>query len=237
MDFADYPQAPNGNFDLFKQENRGDTMHQDLGLDPSDPLNLLLNNSSQDSSMEDGNSSHGTPPDWSQLSSALWPNQGSMQQGNLGENMKYPGLGMDFLQMDMGFNPSMAVDPSALHYDNHGYNPGFDILGYQNQHLATEFLSAPFPFTFNSHPVTSESSLSDNDFNAQVKERRSSVTSSSESSSGASLSPVLEHSPAVPVSNDPADELAKRVRQTAGVMLAVSAGPPFQQSQLRTFFV
>lgn len=232
MDFAEYPQAPIGDFDSFKQDKQDNPMHQDLGLDPSDPLNLFLHNSSQNSSMEDANSPYGTPSDWSQLSSALWPNPGSMQQGNPGENAKYPGISTDFLQMDMGFNPPMAIDPSALHYDSHGYNSGFDMSGYQNQHLATEFLSAPFPFTFNSQPV-SESSMSNNEFSAQVNGRRLSVTSSSESSSGASLSPVLEHSPAVAVSTDPADDLAHHVRQVAGVMLAVSAGPQLQPSQPR----
>src|ERR1700733_4500122 len=106
MDFADPPIMSSGNFDPFEQEHRDSAMPRDLGLDPSDPLNLLLNNSSQDSSMEDSSSSHGSPPDWSQLSSSFWPNQG--------ENMKpYPALGMDFLQMDMDFNPSMAVDPNS----------------------------------------------------------------------------------------------------------------------------
>jgi hypothetical protein len=231
MDFSECLPASSGEFDFFKEEKRDGTMSQDLGLDPSDPLNLLLNNNSQDSSMDENNSSHGSPPDWSQLSSSLWPNEGSMQN-NLGENTKYSDLGMDFLQMDMDFNQSMAVDPNALHYNNQEYNSGFDFSPYQNRHLATEFLSTPFPFTFNSHASSGPSALSD-EFNAQVKERRLSVTSSSESSSGASLSPVLAHSPAVVVSNnDPAEELAQRVRQAAGVMLAVSAGPQYQQPQL-----
>lgn len=233
MDFADYPPAPSGDFDLFREGNRDNTMSQDLGLDPSDPLNLLLNNNPQDSSMDDGNSSQGSPPDWSQLSSSLWPNQVPMQ-GNPGENMKYPDMGIDFLQMDMDFNPSMAVEPSALQYDSQGYNSGFDLSVYQNQHLASELLSAPFPFTFNPHA----SSISNDKFSEQTKQRRLSVTSSSESSSGASLSPVLEHSSAVVVPNhDPADELAQRARQAAGVMLAVSAGPQYQQSQFSTRFV
>lgn len=206
MDFADPLIMSSGNFDPFEQENRDCAMPRDLGLDPSDPLNLLLNNSSQDSSMEDSNSSHGSPPDWSQLSSSLWPNQG--------ENMKpYPDLGMDFLQMNMDFNPSMAVDPNSLQYSNGAYD--------LNQQLSNEFMSASFPFTFNSHQ-SSEGPIMSNDF---VKERQPSVTSSSEgSSSRASLSPVPEHTSAV-------DELAQHVRQTAGVMLAVPSGSQYQQQR------
>lgn len=229
MDYAatQQPHMSNGDFDHFKQENRDTTMHQDLGLDPSDPLNLLLNNNtsgSQDSSMEDTNStsSHGSPADWSQLESTLWPQQ---------QSKSYPdmGIGMDFLQqMDMDFNPSMAVDPSALQYNNtHSYNTGtFDLPSYHNDQVANELLSASFPFTFNS---------TGDDFSAlQGKERRMSVTSSSASSSGASLSPVLEHTNAVPIPSnliDPADELAQRVRQIAGVMLAVPAGSQYQPLQ------
>lgn len=220
MDFTDHTTTTSSDYDRFKQE----AMSQDLGLDPSDPLNLLLNNNGQDSSMEDSNSSHGSPPDWSQLSSTLWPNQ-----NNQGENMKYPDLGMEFLQMDMEFNPSMSVDPSALHYNNQTYNTAFDLSSYENPHMPNDLLSASFPFTFSSHP-SPEASVSSNDFGSSTKERRLSVTSSSESSSGASLSPVLEHTPAV-VSNDPMDELAQRVRQAAGVMLAVPMGSQYQTQQ------
>src|ERR1700674_2583405 len=154
-------------FDSFKQENRDGTMSQDFELDPSDPLNLLLNTNGHDFSMEDSSSSHGSPPDWSQFSSSLWPTHS-------GDNTKlaYPDLGLDFLQMDMDFNPSLAVDPSSLQYNS---NVGFDL----NQQLSNEFMSAaPFPFTFNSHPSPQESAVSSNGYSS---ERRSSVTSSSES--------------------------------------------------------
>ena len=203
----DTPQTTSGDFSRFKHENGDSTIHQDLGLDPSDPLNLLLNNSPQDSSMEDSSSSHGSPPDWNQFSSSFWPNQTLP-----GDDIKsFPDLGMDFLQMDMDFNPSLAVDPSSLQYNN----VGFDF----NQHLSNEFMSASFPFTFNSHPPPEESAVSSND------ERRPSMTSSSEGSApSASVSPILGHTSAV-------DELAQRVRQTAGVMLAVPAGSQYQQQR------
>lgn len=220
----------NHNPDQWKQENQDTT----LDLDPSDPLNLLLHNNSQDSSMDDTSSSnsHGSPPDWSTFSSTMWP------QHNGGENMKYPDVGaLDFLQhMDLDFNQSMAVDPNALHFNTHAFNPNtgpFDMSAYQNDQVANELLSAQFPFTLGSDsPFTGQNN----------KERRLSVTSSSESSSGASLSPVMEHAPphSIPTPapapaqmtfNDPAEELAHRVRQAAGVMMAVSAGFQPQQAQ------
>jgi hypothetical protein len=125
---------------------------------------------------------------------------------------------LDFLNMGMDFNPTMAVDPSALQYNN----AAFDL----NQQVSNEFMSASFPFTFNAHPSPEESAVSSNESSSDyAKDRRSSVTSSSESSpSVASLSPLLENTPAI-------DELAQRVRQTAGVMLAVSAGSQYQQQQ------
>ena len=163
--------------------------------------------------MEDSSSSHGSPPDWSQLSSSLWPNQG--------DNVKpFADISMDFLNMGMDFNPSMAVDPSSLHYNN-----AFDL----NQHFSNEFMSTSFPFTFNADLSPEESAVSSSESSSDfVKERRLSVTSLSESSSsgasGASLSPAPGHTLAV-------DELAQRVRQTAGVMLAVPAGSQYQQQR------
>lgn len=188
--------------------------------------------------MDDTSSSnsHESPPDWSTFSSSMWnPPQG--------ENVKYDMSSLDFLQqMDLDFsNQSMVVDPNALHFnthDTHGFNPNagvpFDMSAFQNDQVANELLSAQFPFTLGA----------DHDFsNPQNKQRRLSVTSSSESSSGASLSPVMEHAhshstaPSPPASvpvatfNDPADELAHRVRQAAGVMMAVSAGTGLQPQQ------
>jgi hypothetical protein len=143
---------------------------------------------------------------------------------------------MDFnipnLGMDMDFNPSMSVDPSTLQFDpNTTKLGGYDYDNYYPQ--TTDFLppGQPFPFTFQPNGTY----LSTGDL-GQYHQRRSSITSSS-SSSGASLSPILEHSMAAPGHHqmaqqsseeqypiDPADELAQRVRQSAGIMHAVQMG-------------
>lgn len=194
-------------------------MSQDLGLDPSDPLNLLLHNTSQgsDSSSIEGSSSLSTtPPDWSQLS-ALWPSGDSDDLGGTGMGKSYPDIMMDFANLsslNMDFNPSMSIDPNALHFDP----MKFSTYDADSHLLSNELLSAHFPFTF-------QPNLG-NDFSQPT--RRLSVTSSS-SSSGASLSPVMEPMSSPVVSyNDPAAELAQRVRQTAGVMLAVPMGAHIQ---------
>ncbi|KAJ2937072.1 hypothetical protein H1R20_g23, partial [Candolleomyces eurysporus] len=224
-------------------------MSTDLGLDPSDPLNLLLQNSapsSADTSMEDSGSSTSdgsSPQDWTQLST-LW--DGGDPTGGL----KYPEL-MDFndlssLPMDMDFNPALGLDASTLHYESlkYGAYPYDPTAAFNN--LPGELLPGQFPFTFQSALNASVSSFSSGESSSGSseggKERRLSITSSA-SSSGASLSPVPDCSPSPPSDPsspqpttpkvqvkqqegspaplDPAFELAASVRQTAGVMLAV----------------
>lgn len=224
-------------------------MSTDLGLDPNDPLNLLLQNSgpsSADTSMEDSGSSTtdgSSPQDWTQLST-LW--DGGDPMGGL----KYPEL-MDFndlssLPMDMDFNPALGLDASALHYDSLKYGGfSYDPASAFNN-LPGELLPGQFPFTLQSALNASASSFSSGESSSgsseSGKERRLSITSSS-SSSGASLSSVPDNSPSPqsgapspqpttpkvqvkkqegsPAPLDPAFELADFVRQSAGVMLAV----------------
>ena len=88
-------------------------MPPDLDLDPSDPLNLLLNNTSQNP--EDDESS-----DWSKFST-LWadPSVG-LKPSCSGGTTATTTFGFDdlgSLGMDMDFDPSMTIEPSALHYD------------------------------------------------------------------------------------------------------------------------
>ncbi|KAJ7749608.1 hypothetical protein B0H16DRAFT_1844681 [Mycena metata] len=55
-------------------------MNEDLGLNPSNPLNLLLHNHSQHNMQarkDNSSPSIGTPPDWSSLSS-MWPPEDKM---------------------------------------------------------------------------------------------------------------------------------------------------------------
>ncbi|KAI0292920.1 hypothetical protein BC826DRAFT_1017542 [Russula brevipes] len=175
-----------------------------------DHLSLLNDTtppSSTDSSQAD------SPPDWSQFSN-LWDNDHTAFPPT---NLKFDPTAIDFtlnipLNMDLDFDPSFAVDPSALHFDP--------------KMFATDLTSFP------PHQQLA--------FPQSVTPRRMSITSSS--SSGASFSPVLETAGPTPIAsipsttltspdlssapviasvNDPVDELAQSVRQAAGVTLAV----------------
>lgn len=226
-------------------------MSADLGLDPSDPLNLLLHNTCQgpESSMDDESTA---TQDWSKFST-LWADHTDQAVA-----MKpYPDI-MDFsdlgsLGTDMDFDLSMTIEPSALHYD---FAKLAQSMNYTNDNQYTsysaELESTQFPFTFQSVLAAGDiSSESASPVSHSKKERRLSITSSS-SSSGASLSPVPESLPspqpgcasdsvrsqaeyaqthADPYANDPAAELAQRVRQSAGVTLAVPIGSHFQACQ------
>ena len=178
--------------------------------------------------MEDSSCEGASPPDWSQFSS-LW------QENDLVQTKPYSDI-MDFtdpssLPIDMNFNPSMSVEPSALHFDpvKFNTNPNYsdDTSPYSNL-LAPQF---PFTFLLPYNPSLSSDSSSQM---ATHGRRRLSITSSS-SSSGVSLSSVSDLTPEVPTPtytidagnhaptyvDDPAAELAERVRQSAGVMLAL----------------
>lgn len=205
-------------------------MSTELGLDPSDPLNLLLQNGDASS---DEASQHENAQDWSKFST-LWTD-GADPTKHYSDMMDFADLSA--LPMDMDFNPSMSIEPSALHYDPMKFNFSYDD---QFSALSSELLSGQFPFGFQSALSASDFSGSSSD--SSTKERRLSITSSS-SSSGASLSPVpeslpsphasystdtpLKEEPSQP-SLDPAAELAQRVRQSAGVMLAVPMNAQLQ---------
>lgn len=168
-------------------------------LTATDPLSYLLQG---DSSGTDEASSQGqSPADWSPFTSWLEATQQ--------EKVPDMGLGSDFnftMPMDLDFEGSMAIDPSALHFNTSIFTqpeaPVFDASGAFKPEFFTQLLN-------------------------QNLGRRMSVTSSS-SSSGASLSPVLDHRPppaqssAGDLSNeDAATELAQRVLQAAGITFAV----------------
>ncbi|KII91270.1 hypothetical protein PLICRDRAFT_51441 [Plicaturopsis crispa FD-325 SS-3] len=194
-------------------------MSSELGLDPSDPLNMLLHNIPQngDSYMDDGSPQEGSPPDWSQLST-MWAPQGPMET----DSAKFSDMRMDFDLASIDFSPYMSVDPSALDLNPHRGFPQHPNQLDMSYSSVNDLLTPAFPFTFS----LSEGSVSSSD-TSDLKPRRLSVTSSS-SSSGASLSPIM--APAMPAEVTPADELAQRARQAAGVMLAVSAGEHAQQA-------
>lgn len=110
----------------------------DLGLDPSDPLNLLLHNSfgSSDSSMDEVD---GSGPQWSQLSSLFPLDHDAFKTS-------------DMLDFGLGMN---TIDPHALHnqkvnYDYSSYYPPSDM-----DH---------FPFTFQTPESTASNVNSAQDF-------------------------------------------------------------------------
>lgn len=160
-----------------------DVSNDELCLDTSDPLTMLLNNLSD---LETSSSQAPSPPDWSQLSS-LWPHQ-PLDLGS-DQNSKFPDLGGSFdfsFPMDLDLNAalSMAVDPSALHY--HGTSPQ-TMFDMNSLHVQPQDLLSSFPFTFSSPTLSSASASSSS---ADEKSPRMSI------SSGASVSSVM-----VPISS------------------------------------
>lgn len=160
-----------------------DVSNDELSLDTSDPLTMLLNNLSDS---EASSSQASSPPDWSQLSS-LWPQQ-PLDLGS-DQNSKFPDLGGSFdfsFPMDLDLNAalSMAVDPSALHY--HGASPQ-TMFDMNSLHLQPQDLLSSFPFTFSSPTLSSASASSSS---ADEKSPRMSI------SSGAPVSSVM-----VPISS------------------------------------
>ncbi|OBZ77745.1 hypothetical protein A0H81_02608 [Grifola frondosa] len=191
----------------------------DLKTDPSDALDFILQ------SMTDSNtdsSQDNSPPDWSQLSS--WAQTDTKFDLTSDFNFSLP------MDMDLDFDPNMAVDPSALHFTSIFDQSALSMAPIDNNPylMSSEMASNPLLY-----PMPDEST-----WNSHVQlgtGRRLSVTSSS-SSSGASLSPVIESTSVVSSSppsdlclSDPASELAQRVRQMAGVTLAVPVSAQVQQ--------
>ncbi|THU83083.1 hypothetical protein K435DRAFT_734288 [Dendrothele bispora CBS 962.96] len=228
------PSPPDSSSSFSSHRNSAQTSPQapstELGVDPSDPFNLLIQHSSHnsDTSMDDS-SAGDSPPDWSQLSS-FWPTSTTFDSTFGADGNEKQFTDMDFnmsLSPDFDFVSSMTIDPNALQFDNQRIN-------FNPQDFAPSNLLAPdqsFPFTFKPRsPVTPA---------AIPQQRRLSVTSSS-SSSGASLSPIVEsRSPSVHAqeqtninADDAAEELAQRVRQSAGVMWAVPMNSNMQHPQV-----
>ncbi|KAF5352211.1 hypothetical protein D9758_009218 [Tetrapyrgos nigripes] len=222
------PSPPDTASSSSSQRNSAHTSPQipsaDLGVDPSDPFNLLMHQSrSSDTSMDD--SSGESLPDWTQLPS-VWPT--STFDSTFGADSDQKAFThMDFdmgLSSDFDFVSSMGIDPNALQFDNQ--KMGFSYQDFNPNNLLPT--SQSFPFTFQ---AGSPESITSSD--SSQHQRRLSVTSSS-SSSGASLSPIVEsRSPSLqaqeqssPSAHSAAEELAQRVRQSAGVMWAV----PMNQS-------
>ncbi len=175
-------------------------------------------------------SQHGSDPsfeasnetDWTQLSAWAQPQE---QKFDLNSDFNFS------LPMDLDFDQNMAVDPSALHFTTIFDHSAFAVPPAEGAYLMTNEMVPSNQMLF---PQSEESSWPSSHVESHTG-RRLSVTSSS-SSSGASLSPVMEPSfpmsgspPSEVILGDPASELAQRVRQMAGVTLAVPVSAQVQQ--------
>ena len=184
----------------------------------NDPLELLFQTLASEAA--DAASTHtNSSSEWSQMSS--WES---------GESKFSLGTDFDFsIPMELDFQSSMAIDPSALHFNpsmfsQHAVPPQTDNI--YTAPPASQLASTP------SYPYDAQPTV----WTGTPPHRRLSITSAS-SSSGASLSPVPEHSAAISSSasdsgyseGDSASELAHRVRQLAGVTLAVPVSAQVQQ--------
>nr|UBR88890.1 transcription factor bHLH7 [Ganoderma lucidum] len=161
-----------------------------------------------------------TQPDWSQLAS--WASAAQEQKFDMSSDFNFS------LPMDLDFDPNMAVDPSALHFTTIFDQSAFTLPPSEASFLMSNEM-VPNNMLF---PSGEDFGLSHVESGTG---RRLSITSSS-SSSGASLSPVMEPSQGISGSppsdvnlSDPASELAQRVRQMAGVTLAVPTPSPVNE--------
>src|SRR6266498_4264576 len=113
-------------------------MSADLGLDPSDPLNLLLHSTSthnEDSASEESENTT-NPQDWAKYSS-LWSEQ-SQPFKSYADLMDLADFSMN---LDVDYS-SMGIDPSSLHFNPTALNFAYDD---QNPMSSTNF-GDPYPF-------------------------------------------------------------------------------------------
>lgn len=203
--------------DILKVEKVDPT--EQVSFDDPDAFELLLQTITQHG---DSSQAANATEDWTRMSAWV------QQEG------KPVDFGTDFnfaFPMDLDSDPlAMSVDPNSLNFNTSIFT--------QTALNDTQYLTAPLTQV---HEVNPSSLFPfDNSWATGIQTntgRRLSVTSSS-SSSGASLSPILESPSAFNSSSasdgglsdsDPASELAQRVRLAAGVMLAVPVSAQVQQ--------
>lgn len=199
-------------------------------LTSEESLDILLQTISQTANAPPSDTaseqSPSTPPDWDQL--AAWARSES--------NNKLPDFS-DFnfsLPMDLDFDASMAIDPSTLHFGSM-FDQG--LVAASDNVFATQSAAQSQGLLY---PTAGDMDWLNQQHVQPETGRRLSITSSS-SSSGASLSPVMESAsiagtssagsspPSESYLSDPAQELAHKVRQMAGVTLAVPVSAQVQQ--------
>jgi hypothetical protein len=153
----------------------------DLDFDPSDPLNVLLNNTSQ--RPEDNEST-----DWSKFST-LWADQ-SVGMKSCSGNMGFADLSS--LAMDMDFDPSMTIEPSALHYD---YAKLAHSMNYTDDSYNTDFPSAQFPLSMSSSSEASTPPPSTPPASINIQSAKPNLTSADSPPASTPTSAVLSALP------------------------------------------
>ena len=186
-------------------------------VDPSvfDHLSLL-NDPSPPSSTESSSSQADSPPNWFQFSN-LWDNEQPILQPS---NLKFDPAARDLalslpLNMDVDFNPSLAIDPSALHFDPKMFDTT-ELSSFPPQ----QQVAFPQNFTPRRMSITSSSS-SGRSFSSILDPALTTPTTSIPSPAPPTNLHSVTHAPLTTTSNDLVDELAQSVRQAAGVTLAV----------------
>jgi hypothetical protein len=217
-------------------------MSSDLRLDPSDPLNLLLH-----SDMDDSDNT--SPPDWSNLSAALWSNPPASEFDSTSTKpysdiLDYPTTDhLADLSMNMDIH-SFGIEPNMLHFDPTKFQQSYSSMQYPYfSGSADDILSNQFPFSFQAAldhipPPDSASSSSLSSRSPSISSASPQLSSpdtrhlSVASNPTTPIIPDAQPSPQTkssapassvsqPTHQDTAEELAQRVRQIAGVMLAV----------------
>jgi len=178
----------------------------------------LLNDPSPPSSTDSSSSQADSPPDWFQFSN-LWDNEQPILQPS---DLKFDAAARDLalslpLNMDVDFNPSLAVDPSALHFD-----PKMFASSELSPFPPLQQVAFPQNFTPRRMSITSSSSSGGGSFSPILDPALTTPTASTPSPAPTSTNPhSVTHAPLTTTANDPVDELAQSVRQAAGVTLAV----------------
>jgi hypothetical protein len=186
-------------------------------VDPTVFDHLSLLNDPSPSSTDSSSSQADSPPDWFQFSN-LWDNeQPTLQSSNLKFDPAARDLALSLpLNMDIDFNPSLAVDPSALHFD-----PKMFATAELSSFLPQQQVAFPQNFTPRRMSITSSSS-SGGSFSPVLDPTLTTPTASIPSPAPASTNlHSVTHLPLTTTASDPVDELAQSVRQAAGVTLAV----------------
>ena len=141
-----------------------------------------------------------------------------------------PDFGLDVDLMDLGFNPSLANDPTALHLDLFSTTELSPFPPQQQVLFPDTLAPRTMNITSSPSPGASLSSIQD----------PAGISTIACIPSAAAASPNLlpsAHVTVIATVNDPIDELAQFVRQAAGVTLAVPVPGQAEQSTFSSMYI